>query len=264
MCRMFGMVADRPIPSRDLLHDAPRSLRALSREHPDGWGIAVHDGAWTVERGTRCAHACERFAAVGDRAARIVIAHVRKRTVGPVSLVNTHPFRHGDLVFAHNGTLGDAHALAARTAPEHLAEIEGDTDSERLFALVRTQIAAAGDISRGVAAAVRALHALPAPGSANFLLSCGERLYAHRLGRSLFMLERSGATLVASEPLTDEPWREVPEGALVELAPAGAHLNNPREAERRDRAALRIGAHAWKRSSAATGGNGAARTSRTP
>jgi glutamine amidotransferase len=111
MCRMFGMVAECPITPRDLLHDAPRSLRALSREHPDGWGIAVHDGSWTVERGTSCAHACERFAAVGDRAARIVIAHVRKKTVGPTALVNTHPFRRGDFVFAHNGTLKDAGAL---------------------------------------------------------------------------------------------------------------------------------------------------------
>jgi len=220
MCRMFGMVADRPITPRELLHEAPRSLRALSREHPDGWGIAVHDGTWTVERGTNSAHACERFAAIGDRAATIVIAHVRKATVGPIALANTHPFRRGDLVFAHNGTVKDAGAL--RVAPEHAAAIEGDTDSERLFAFVRTHVDAAGDLARGVAAAVRALHALPDPGSANFLLSCGRRLFAHRLGRSLYVLDRSGATLVASEPLTDEPWRELPDRSLLELEPAAA------------------------------------------
>ncbi len=222
MCRMFGMVAERPIAPRDLLHDAPRSLRALSREHPDGWGIAVHDGAWTVERGTSCAHACERFAAVGDRAARIVIAHVRKKTVGPTALVNTHPFRRGDYVFAHNGTLADSSALVSRTAPEHLAAVEGDTDSERMFAFVLTQIDAHGDVARGVAEAVRTLHALPTPGSVNFLLSCGRRLYAHRLGRSLFATDRAGAMLVASEPLTDEPWRELPDRTLLELEPAAA------------------------------------------
>ena len=215
MCRMFGMVADRPITPHDLLHDAPRSLRTLSLEHPDGWGIAVHDGAWTIERGTSCAHACERFATVGDRAARIVIAHVRRKTVGPTALVNTHPFRRGDFVFAHNGTLNDPAGLAARTAPEHLAAIEGDTDSERLFAFILTHVEAAGEIGRGVSAAVRALQALANPGSANFLLSCGTQLYAYRLGRSLFVLERTGATLIASEPLTDEPWREVPDRSLL-------------------------------------------------
>ena len=220
MCRMFGMVAERPITPRDLLHDAPRSLRALSREHPDGWGIAVHDDrGWAVERGTSCAHACERFAAAGDRAAQIVIAHVRKKTVGPTALVNTHPFRRGDLVFAHNGTLTDAQALASRTAPEHLAAIEGDTDSERLFAFVLTHIDTAGDVSRGTATAVRALHALASAGTASFLLSCGARLYAHRLGRTLVVLDRAGATLVASEPLTDEPWTELPERSLLELEP---------------------------------------------
>ena len=55
MCRMFGMAATTAISPRDLLHDAPRSLRALSREHPDGWGIALHDTDWTIERDTSCA-----------------------------------------------------------------------------------------------------------------------------------------------------------------------------------------------------------------
>lgn len=215
MCRMFGMVADSPIACRDLLHEAPRSLRALSREHRDGWGVAVHNGDWNVERSIETAHACERFAQV-TAAARIVIAHVRQKTVGPCALVNTHPFRRGRFVFAHNGTV-DVSAL--RIAPEHAAAIEGDTDSERLFAFVLTEIDAAGDVARGVAAAVRALHALPSPGSANFLLSCGTRLFAHRLGRSMVRLDRPGATLIASEPLTDEPWVELPERTLIELAP---------------------------------------------
>jgi glutamine amidotransferase len=215
---MFGMVADSPITCRDLLHEAPRSLRALSHEHRDGWGIAVHDGDWRIERSIETAHACEQFGRITG-AARLVIAHVRQRTVGPRALVNTHPFRRGGFVFAHNGTV-DVSAL--RIAPEHAAAIAGDTDSERLFAFVLTQIDAAGDVARGVAAAVRALHALPSPGSANFLLSCGTRLYAHRLGRSMVRLDRPGTTVIASEPLTDERWVELPERALIEVLPGGS------------------------------------------
>jgi len=120
-------------------------------------------------------------------------------------------------VFAHNGTVHDLAALVARSAPEHLAQVEGDTDSERLFAFVLTHIDEAGEVERGVVAAVRALHALGEIGSASFLLSCGSRLYAHRLGRSLFTLGRGAAVLVASERLTDEPWHEVPERGLVVL-----------------------------------------------
>jgi glutamine amidotransferase len=175
----------------------------------------VHDGAWHVERSTETAHACERFARL-PAAARLVIAHVRQKTVGPRALVNTHPFRRGRFVFAHNGTV-DVSTL--RIAPEHLAAIEGETDSERLFAFLLTEIDAAGDVARGIAAAVRVLHALPSPGSANFLLSCGTRLYVHRLGRSMFRLDRPGVSIVASEALTDDRWTELPERSLIELEP---------------------------------------------
>ena len=209
MCRMFGMAATTAVSPRALLHDAPRSLRALSREHPDGWGIAVHSSEWIVERSTTCADACARFATVADRAASLVIAHVRKATVGPVSLANTHPFVRGRFAFAHNGTL-DTRTLAI--APAHAAAIAGDTDSERLFAYLLTCLDGGG-LAQGAAS-------LAGLGTASFLFSDGDHLYAHRLGRALYTLHRPGMALVASEPLTDEPWHELSEGALVEVAPA--------------------------------------------
>src|SRR5438477_7603822 len=104
MCRMFALAAARPIAARELLRDAPRSLAALSREHADGWGVALYADDWSIHRGTACAARCTRFDAIADAAtARLVIAHVRKKTVGPTSLANTHPFRRGRFVFAHNG-----------------------------------------------------------------------------------------------------------------------------------------------------------------
>lgn len=219
MCRMFGMVAAEPVSACELLRDAPRGMRALSHEHADGWGIAVHaHGGWLVHRSTNCAARCARFDEVAHSVhARVVIAHVRKKTVGETTLANTHPFQRGRLVFAHNGTVRDVGALVARSSPERLAEIEGDTDSERLFAFVLTFVDALGDVGRGVAAAVRALDALGDVGTASFMLSCGSRLYAHRLGRTLYTLARGDVAMIASEPLTDEAWCEVPERALIVL-----------------------------------------------
>ncbi|MBV8760928.1 MAG: class II glutamine amidotransferase [Deltaproteobacteria bacterium] len=207
------MAATTAVSPRALLHDAPRSLRALSREHPDGWGIASRGDDWLVERSTTCADLCARFGAVADRPATLVIAHIRKATVGPVALANTHPFVRGRYAFAHNGTL-DTRPLAI--APAHAAAITGDTDSERLFAYLLSCLDA-GSLDRGAAS-------LAGLGSASFLLSDGNRLYAHRLGRALFTLHRPGSALVASEPLTDEPWHELSEGALVEVTPAAAAL----------------------------------------
>jgi glutamine amidotransferase len=211
------MVATQAVSPRELLHDAPRSLRALSYEHGDGWGIALaHDG-WQIHKSITCAAHCTAFPAIVDTAARVVIAHVRKKTVGDLAIANTHPFRRGELVFAHNGTVSALAALVAQIDPAHLAAIEGDTDSEKLFAFVLTHIDAAGDLERGVVRAIRALHVLGDIGSANFLLASGSRVFAYRQGRSLFTLARDGLAFVASEPLTDEDWIEVPDRALVVL-----------------------------------------------
>jgi predicted glutamine amidotransferase len=213
MCRMFGLHAAQPVRVAELLRDAPRSLRQLSLEHADGWGVAIEMQGWSVHRSTDCAARCSRFDAVVESLqARLMIAHVRKKTVGETALVNTHPFRRGRFVFAHNGTVS---TTALRSSDTRLAEIEGTTDSERLFAFLLTHIDEARDIELGVAAATRELRAMPALGPASFLLSCGERLFAYRLGRALFTMVRDGATFVASEPLTGEAWREIPDGGLV-------------------------------------------------
>ncbi len=228
MCRMFGVVAVEPIAPRELLRDSPRSLRALSREHPDGWGVAIHNANdWVVHRSTSCAADCARYGELAEGVAtKLLVAHIRQKTVGETALANTHPFRRGAFVFAHNGTIKEVALLVAMSSPARLEQIEGDTDSERLFAFVMTHIDAAGDVDRGVVTAVRALHALGEVGSATFLLSCGARLYAHRLGRSLYVSIRNGAVVIASEQLTTEDWHELPERSLVVVDHAGAPPRN--------------------------------------
>lgn len=221
---MVGYLAANPIVTRRLLRDAPRSLWALSREHPDGWGIAIRQAAeWVVHRGTACAQTSPEYDALArDTTARVMIAHVRQKTVGETSLLNTHPFQRGGFVFAHNGTVTNLAALDAGTSAARRAEITGATDSERLLAFLTSQIDAANDIERGVVAAVRALHVAGDVGSASFLFSCGARIYAHRLGRPLHVLVRHTAVdarrtptvVVASERLTDEVWSELGERRL--------------------------------------------------
>ncbi len=225
---MFGVVASRAVPLRVLLRDASRSLAFLSGEHGDGWGLASAGAeGWSVERSVDRAQSSDRFHRVADdSSSHLAIAHVRKRTVGERRLENTHPFRQGRFVLAHNGTT-DGALLAARASAARAAQVIGDTDSERLFAFVLTRIDDAGDVAAGLRQAARELRETPGVGSVTFLLSDGETLFALRLGRALFTLARASgeatcrrtpAVLVASEPLTGEPWREVPEGDMVELS----------------------------------------------
>ncbi len=261
MCRLVGVVASEVTEFGLVLKEAPRSLARLSREHPDGWGIAAHggpgsipppstrsphQGPWRVHKGTNPAGECNRFLEIAARSSgTVLIAHVRQKTVGPTSIENTHPFVRNGWVFAHNGTLTDHASLRAAISPERLADIEGDTDSEVLFAFLLTRLDAAGvtpvagspaardEALRVIALATEELRERKA-GAFNFLLSDGSSCFVHRFGRTLFLLERTphdpprataeGAwtprrhtVLVASERLTEEPWREVPEGTLFRI-----------------------------------------------
>ncbi len=236
MCRILGIVADASAEFRFCLRDAPRSLGVLSREHPDGWGVAVfeEEEGWEIGKEPLSAFADPRFGEVaGESKGRVLVAHVRKRTVGPVSRENTHPFRRGRWVFAHNGTIDEVERLRASASAERLAEVEGTTDSEIFFAFLLTRIDAArtpGELDEALVSALREVAASPSFGACNFLLSDGELLYAFRQGRTLFTLERAegdaakapGArvrrtVLIASEQISTEPWKPVEEGALLKV-----------------------------------------------
>jgi predicted glutamine amidotransferase len=258
MCRLLAIAANEPTDFKIVLREAPRSLAALSREHRDGWGIAVFDvrsSQWQIDKGAACASEDERFhrLAVGSRG-ELLVSHVRQKTIGETSLANTHPFERGRWVFAHNGTIKDVAWLRARASPERGAEIYGETDSELLFAWILTRLDEAGLTSQpasretdvAIGAASRAAREREGFGAFNFLLSDGTTTYAHRFGRSMFLLERHPedavrtrrtardgtivetpwspgrtAIFVASERITDEPWQHVEEGVLlrVERAP---------------------------------------------
>jgi len=233
MCRLLGVVSAEVTSHRLALERAPRSLAQLSPDHPHGWGLAISDGLrWDVYRAARCAKEDERFHALADQArSRVLVAHVRKRTVGLSSIENTHPFVRGRWVFAHNGTISDTGPLERGTSPARRREIRGQTDSERIFAFLLTELDRVGatDGASGPAPGVvdaalrRATVALEAQsGPANFLCSDGEVLYAFRFGRTLHLLQRGGgrrgaAVAVASERVTDEPWEEIPEATLVRV-----------------------------------------------
>jgi predicted glutamine amidotransferase len=253
MCRLLGIASSEPTDFKIVLKEGPRSLAALSREHRDGWGIAVFDPerGWHVEKGVACAGEDERFhrLAVGSRG-WMFVSHVRQKTVGETSLVNTHPFERGPWVFAHNGTVKDIAWLTAHTSPERAAEVRGETDSEKLFAWLLTRLDEAGTThgpaseasDRAVGGAARTARERGGFGAFNFVLSDGQTLYAHRFGRTMHLLERGpsdavrssrrshdgtivetpwsqrrSAVFVASEKMTDEPWQQVEEGMLIRV-----------------------------------------------
>ncbi len=240
MCRLFGQHAPPELDRCEPLCSAPNALRFQSHQHPHGWGIGWYQGGRVrVERGLLPAHADQAFVEAARAArSRVVIAHIRDASVGPVSAANTHPFVNGRWIFAHNGTVARFRDVArvradleAEIDPSLRRALRGQTDSERCFLLFLTRLRGRGSAAAAtlgqVTAALRATtetirriadQRSARPSSLNFLVTDGRVLAASRLGRDLHVAVAAGAErafVVASEPIGVADWRPVPDGAVV-------------------------------------------------
>jgi len=219
MCRVFGCVAAEPVSIRRELLEAKNPLIRQSEEHDSGWGMAVYQrtdgGDLSLVRFPEAAYADEDFARATEMRGRIFNVHVRRATMGGLSLVNTHPFTLGSYSFGHNGTIVRYPRLlgAGVSAPV------GDTDSEHFFNLLMSAYDP-GEPIECLRRAVRATAERSPFSGLNFLFSDGECLFAYRLGLfELHWLARPGQLLVSSERLTDEPWHTVQQDVLLALDP---------------------------------------------
>jgi glutamine amidotransferase len=238
MCRLYAQRAATASGAAEPLCSSHNALRFQSHKHPHGWGVGFWvKGAPRVYRGLLPAHADQAFCDASHEArSRVVLAHVRDASVGPVLEANTHPFAHGPWLFAHNGTVARFRrsarvraALEAAIAPGLRRALSGDTDSERCFLLFLTCLgshrgrATLPRVRRALAEATARIAAVADPGarrpsSLNFLVSDGRLLAACRRGRTLHWLREpgpSGRFVIASEPIGRAAWHEVPEGGFV-------------------------------------------------
>lgn len=221
--------------------------------NPDGWGIAEwHSTLPYLTRNTHPAFADRRYVDVASTVrSHAVIAHVRAATVGKVAMENTHPFDHGPWAFAHNGTIPNIEYVRTRLNLGLFAPAWGDTDSELAFRWILNRMSDFGLdperpaddlepivdlIAESVTDLLRVAIATEVEESPelNFVISDGRHLVASRWGNSLYWTFRRGvndcascgtshcdqadatykAVAVASEPLTDEDWLEIPEGTV--------------------------------------------------
>jgi glutamine amidotransferase len=240
MCRLFGQHAHPGFDPCAALCSAPNALRFQSHKHPHGWGIGWYaDGQPVLRRGLLPAHQDEAFVEAA-RAARsdVIVAHVRDASIGPITEENTHPFRHGRWLFAHNGTVARYKsnprvraAIAAEIDPDLRRELRGATDSERCFLIFLSRLRARGpldrarleDVRRALAETTATVRQLADPrarkkSTLNFLVSDGRILAASRHGKTLHLAADAGpvhAFVLASERIGAAPWEEVPEEGFV-------------------------------------------------
>jgi predicted glutamine amidotransferase len=215
--------------------------------HADGWGVSLYEGPFArtfLEPRPAYGSALARFLRDNPIHASVVVAHVRKMTVGQAAIENTHPFvrvfHHRHITFAHNGTLPNVHKI-----PLAYESTVGTTDSEHSFCVMleRLHKLYPHEYPKDPLELGRRLfeigNELGEDGVFNFLFSDGEYLYA-RCGDNLSLITRQApfgnATLVdtdvtvqladmldpeqrvvivATEPLTRETeWQKATPGTL--------------------------------------------------
>ncbi|OBH87292.1 class II glutamine amidotransferase [Mycobacterium sp. E2989] len=200
MCRLFGLHAGTRVCSATFwLLDAPDSLAEQSKRNPDGTGLGVFDEGRRprLDKQPMAAWEDAAFAAEAhELTGTTFIAHVRYATTGSLDVRNTHPFLQDGRIFAHNGVLEGLDVLDERLREVGTdALVLGDTDSERVFALITASIRALdGDVAAGVADAMKWLAANVPIYAVNVLLSTATDMWALRYPETheLYVLDRSG------------------------------------------------------------------------
>jgi len=198
MCRLFGLHAGTNVVTATFwLLDAPDNLSEQSRRNPDGSGLGVFDaqGRPQVQKQPIAAWEDAEFATEAhDLTGTTFVAHVRYATTGSHDVVNTHPFLQDGRIFAHNGVLEGLDVLDDRLREVGIADLVlGQTDSERMFALITASIRArGGDVSAGLVDAMRWLADNVPIYAVNILLSTATDLWAMRYPESheLYLSDR--------------------------------------------------------------------------
>ena len=255
MCRLFALHAgQRDVAAEFWLLDAPGSIAQQSEFNADGYGMAAlttRQGMMLLRNPVQASedpayqHIARRLEACE------MVVHLRYANTGGVSLLNTHPFSQDGRLFAHNGVVGDLERIEERLGSNR-AMVMGDTDSERLFALITLRIREAqGDVRAGLTASIREVVSDFELYSINFVLAELGHFWAFRYPEhnplhlhrrqpggpsGAAQLDQASATgdlrlhsddgaaaalvVIASERISDEAgWEEIGPGELVHVGP---------------------------------------------
>jgi predicted glutamine amidotransferase len=252
VCRLFGLsAAPHRIHARFWLLEAPDSLATQSRHNADGTGLGFFepDGTPMLDKEPIAAYQDRDFTGEARHiSSTTFIGHVRRASTGGLTTANCHPFAIAGRMMAHNGAIGDLPRLEQQLG-DHRRAVQGDTDSERILALITSYTDEnGGDVAAAIVRAASWLAENVPLFSINLIVATAGDLWALRYPEThrLFVLQREAggphgfrplqagsATLrvhsehlsqrasvvVASEPLDDHPdWRLLEVGELLHVA----------------------------------------------
>jgi glutamine amidotransferase len=221
MCELFGINSEKKIRCNELL----KTFYSHAVEHPDGWGLAVFDNnAVSIEKEPHSAHGSNYLKSrlADDIVEDVLIAHIRKASVGNLSYKNSHPFALRDnsgrlWTLAHNGTIFESPELEPYKASQH-----GETDSERILYYLVDQINRRQEkkqkplpMEERFAVAEEVISTITPKNKVNVLVYDNELFYVHTNHRgSLHRLVQGKTMVVSTKPLDERDWEPVPLNTL--------------------------------------------------
>jgi len=255
MCELFAMASRAPATINLSLEEFAKH-GGLTNHHKDGWGIVYYHGRDVqIIREAEPAFNSPQMKFVQDQAhaSNLVLSHIRKATLGDVSIRNTQPFGKELLgrvhTFAHNGMLHDITNLQPLTSSTFRPI--GETDSEYAFCILMERmqtlwLSGTPPLSDRLSLVRRFANEIRTLGPANFIYSDAQYIYGHGDRRThhdgmrppgLYWLNRScpkepreikseglsittqaesqDISLLASVPLTNEKWEPLEQGEIL-------------------------------------------------
>ncbi|MEM9266984.1 MAG: ergothioneine biosynthesis protein EgtC [Cyanobacteria bacterium P01_F01_bin.13] len=242
MCRLLAYLGE-PIALESLIIKPEHSLVVQSYQpkelqiallNADGFGLGWHhpeDSAadpfiyrnvLPIWNDANLPHLCRYVHA------RSFVANIRSATPGlPVDFSNCQPFRHGQLLFVHNGWIDHFRRTLYRPIRDLIGDVAyqniyGLTDSEHIFALITHLLELDSQLTL-LAALEQAIEMIQTLANKDgvrvsgvIVLSDGQRLVAVRFDNqatapSFYWLRRPEGIILASEPLFSGNWESLPQ-----------------------------------------------------
>jgi glutamine amidotransferase len=275
MCRWLAY-SGTPIRMEELLLKRDRSLidqslhsrLGATTTNGDGFGVGWYEEG-EPPRTYRSTHPAWNDRNLRELAAGVssplFFSHIRASTGTAIQETNTHPFRHGNWLWMHNGLIREfptvKRELVLAVDPSLFPAIEGTTDSECMFFLALTfgledDPVAAVERMVGLVEETGHKHGVEHPLQMTIATSDGRSIWAFRYSsegdsRSLFFSTRMDTLkamypeselawlsdetrVVVSEPLGDLPgaWNQVPDSSVGVIQPGNDELRpfTPRSA----------------------------------
>lgn len=222
MCRLLAMSGKiNPQKSTLILEKFQRlaeygkTQRGATKGHKDGWGIAYYNNkklAGSI-KDTSSALDNKKYSRFVQLLAKknpnLIMAHLRKASVGKKSIPNTQPFMLENFAFVHNGTLRNSKNISLSN--KYIKKINGDTDSEKLFFYFLDSLKTKSYLCKKIIQrSMKFVKNNFNYSALNFILSDGVNIYASREAKilasyySLYFGQGSDFFLICSEKLPVE------------------------------------------------------------